>query len=102
MIQSVRRLIVFCASFSWLALALASCAAPHSRDAAAQRLVDDFKPAMVSGGQGSGPRPVPLEWRLDDPSAGWKAVAGIGGLSVAGGRLSGVAASPAPTLLLPA
>ncbi len=84
------------------ALALTGCLAPAPRDTVAQRLVDDFKPAMLSGGQGTGALPAPLEWRLDDPAAGWRVVVGIQDASLTHGRLSGVAASPAPALLLPA
>jgi arylsulfatase A-like enzyme len=71
--------------------AAAACTAPRPREApTAIRLVDDFKPAAISGG-GAPHREIPkTEWRFD--AAGrekWQAGPGVTGLAVHDGKLSG-------------
>lgn len=75
---------------------LLSCAAKQPAPLA-QRLVDDFSPALVSGTR-AGAGPKPMIWRGDAP--GWEVVAGIRDLSVKDGRLTGETTTAAPVLRL--
>lgn len=78
-------------------LILAGCARPQPAPPA-QRLVDDFSPALVSGTR-AGAAPKPMMWQFDGPSP-VEAVAGIRDLAVRDGRLTGVATTASPVLRL--
>lgn len=82
---------------------LASCTRPEAAPLA-QRLVDDFSPARVTGTPAEDARTTRTVWRFDGPSSGdatgWEAVAGIRDLAVKDGRLAGEATTTAPVLRL--
>jgi arylsulfatase A-like enzyme len=75
-----------------------------------QRLVDDFSPGLVSRPKAvkastrSGQAPVrpPFLWQFGDPGSAeeWQAAAGVGDLTVRGGRLVGQSTTTTPILRL--
>src|SRR5688572_19676134 len=74
------------------AIAVACSSGPRPAAApAAIRLVDEFKPANISGGSSAPRREIPrTEWRFDQPIKDkWEAGAGVTGLAVRDGTLSG-------------
>ncbi len=67
---------------------------------AAIRLVDEFKPASISGGSSAPRREIPrTEWRFDQAIKDkWEAGPGVTGLAVRDGKLSGRASTTFPVL----
>lgn len=94
-----------------LLLGSAACSEPVSQVVPSQRLVDQIGPGSIVGtpaATGHEPR-TPTEWRFDQPptgplhplhpqTRGWRAAAGIAGLRVEDGRLSGRTTSDSPIL----
>lgn len=101
---------LFLSTLVVLPLLSTGCTRPVPPAPAAQRLVDDFSPNLVSRPKAvkASIRPLetrpPFVWRFDEPNAAeeWQATAGVGGLTVRGGLLVGQSTSSAPVLRLAA
>jgi len=88
------------ATFGAFAIAGACSTGPRSASSpAAIRLVDEFKAANISGG-GAAHRDIPrTEWRFDQPSKDrWEAGAGVTGLAVRDGTMSGRTSTTFPLI----
>jgi len=79
-------------------LCLAACSSPP--ESAPIRLVDVFGEAMVEGAAARADPPLRTEWRFEDATGtgGFRAVAGVSGLSVRDGLLTGTTTSDASIL----
>ncbi len=96
-----------------VALAVTSCGPPPASGPVAQRLVDVLDSSWIEAGPGQEATvlPPPREWRFDGPppepsppawasTHGWEPVAGIAGLTIRGGQLSGRSTAVNPILRL--
>lgn len=99
---------LFLSTIASLSLFPAGCTQPVPPSPAAQRLVDDFSPKLVSRPKAVrastrqlASRP-PFVWSFGDPGSaeGWQAAAGVGDLTVRGGLLSGQSTTTVPILRL--
>ncbi|HVR28598.1 MAG TPA: sulfatase, partial [Thermoanaerobaculia bacterium] len=80
-----------------------TCAGSEAGGREPVRLVDHFDPASVAGTAGDAGSPPRTEWVFGAPelaagTGGWKALAGVAGLRVAGGALVGRSEAPVPIL----
>jgi arylsulfatase A-like enzyme len=101
---------LFLSALATLTLLPVGCSRPATAPPAAQRLVDDFSPSLVSrpkavkASNRQAPERPPFVWRFDEPGSAeeWQGAAGVGDLTVHGGLLIGQSTSQAPVLRLSA